>query len=544
MPPAAQVAQPRRVAFAVCWTVVAAGAAGLVGSLVQVWLVRPDMADRLLIILAAVWLIRRQRDAFAGSHSPAWYGLLLIAPAALLAPPSWYLAFQVGPRTILLWWLTLIWLAAVAGLILLQFGRASLRALTFPLAFLLFALPLPNSITRPMQTRLQDATTSMAEGALTALGIPVERAGFVLQLPSGELGVVEACSGVRSVTAIIAVAALVAYVRGFGIVRGAVFVLLALPIVALANAFRVILNGALQEWVGTWVNEGAAHEALGVVSLLVALWGVLVVSQWLRPRERDTRHETRDTRIKLDLSCLVTRPSCLPAGVAAVLFGTALLGVCGAAWLVSFAEPAAVTDAPLDSIATRIGPWSGEAVPISADLSSALASDNAIHRMYRNPAGQEIHVWVIYYSAATAVRDYVHHPDVCWPSSGWVTIGADRRRVPLPPPAAPDLTVRRFERGGQRRMVGYWVQDGTAVWTDEDFRRTLTALPTWDEISERLAGRRPLRRTPRLSVLVGSEMWENTGYAEQAVNEFVRDFAAELYRVCPWALPVPALPDE
>src|SRR5262245_16916776 len=541
---AAQLAQPCRIAFAVCWTVVAAGAAGLIGWLVQIWLVRPETADRLLIILASVWLIHRRRDALNGPRSPAWYGLLLIAPAALLVPPSWYVAFQMGPRTILLWWLTLLWLAAVAGLIMLRFGRESLRVLAFPLAFLLFALPLPSSFTRPLQTRLQDATTAMAEGALTALGIPVERTGYVLQLPSGELGVVEACSGVRSVTAIIAVTALVAYIRGFGIVRGAIFVLLALPIVALANAVRVILNGALQEWVGTWVNEGATHEALGVVALLVALWAVLIVSQWLRPRGTDTRHETRDTRAKSDVSCLVSRVSCLPAGVAAVLLGAALAAVGGAAWLVSLAEPAATTDAPLDSIATRIGAWSGEDVPIIPDLSSALASDNAIHRVYRNPAGQEIHVWVIYYSAATAVRDYVHHPDVCWPSRGWATVGTDRRPLPLPPPAALDLTVRRFERGGQRRMVGYWVQDGTAVWTEDDFRRTLAGLPTWDEIRERLIGGRPLRRTPRLSVLVGAELWENTGYAEQSVNEFARDFATELYRVCPWALPVPAPPHE
>jgi EpsI family protein len=543
MPPAAQVAQPRRLAFAVCWAVVAVGAAGLIGELVQVWRARPDNADRLLIILAAVWLVIRGRDVLSGPRSPAWYGLLLVAPAALLTPPSWYLAFQVGPRTILLWWLTGLWLAAVAGLLLIQSGRDALRALAFPLMFVLFALPLPNSLTRPLQVRLQDATTAMAETVLTGVGIPVERAGYVLQLPSGDLGVVEACSGVRSVTAIVAVAALVAYLRGFGVVRGVIFVLLSLPIVALANAARVILNGALQEWVGTWVNEGAAHEALGVVALLIALWGVLIMSQWLRPR--DTRHGTRDTTHDLPVSCLASRVSCLPPLLAAGLFSFALAGVGVAAWLVSLVEPpAATTDAPLDAIASRIGPWAGEDQRIIADVWTALACDRAIHRVYRNAAGQEIHAWVIYYSAATAVRDYVHQPDVCWPSRGWVSVGADRRPVPLPPPAALDLTVRYFEKGGQRQLVGYWVQDGAAVWTEDDIRRALAPLPTWAEIRERLTGERRLRRTPRLAVLVGAELWENTGYAEQAVNEFVRDFASEVYRVCPWALPVPSLPDE
>jgi EpsI family protein len=540
MPPAAQLAQPRR-AFALCWTVVAVGATGLIAELVQVWSARPDNVDRVLIILAAAWLVYRRRDDLNGPTAPARYGLLLIAPAALLTPPSWYLAFQVGPRTILLWWLTGLWLAAVAGLILVQFGRHALRALAFPLAFVLFALPLPSSITRPLQVRLQDATTATAQVALRGLGIPVERAGYVLQLPSGDLGVVEACSGVRSVTAIVAVAALVAYLRGFRIIRGVIFCLLSLPIVALANAVRVILTAALQEWVGTWVNEGTTHEALGVVALLFALWAVLLLSKWLRPR--DTKHKTQNTKHDVSVSRLASGVSCLFPALAAGFLGIALAGVGGAAWLVSLAEPAMTTDAPLDAIATRIGPWSGEDQRIDADLASAMACDKAIHRVYRNPAGQEVHVWVIYYSAATAVRDYVHQPDICWPSRGWVSVGEDRRPVPLPSPAALDLTVRYFERAGQRQLIGYWVQDGAAVWTEDDIRRALAPLPTWAEIRERLIGERPLRRTPRLAVLVGADLWENTGYAEQSVSEFVRDLATELYRVCPWALPVPAPPE-
>src|SRR5207244_4037301 len=124
---------------------------------------------------------------------------------------------------------------------------------------------------------LQDGTTTVAAATLPALGIPTARAGHVLRLPSGELGVVEACSGVRSVTAILAVAVLLAYLRRLGLVRGACFVLLALPVVGLANAARVTLDGALQEWIGPWVNEGAVHELIGVGVLLAALWGVLLL---------------------------------------------------------------------------------------------------------------------------------------------------------------------------------------------------------------------------------------------------------------------------
>jgi hypothetical protein len=45
--------------------------------------------------------------------------------------------------------------------------------------------------------------------------------------------------------------------------------------------------------------------------------------------------------------------------------------------------------------------------------------------------------------------------------------------------------------------------------------------------------------TPRLVVLIGADLWDTSGYAERAVEEFAGAFAAELYRVCPWAWPVP-----
>src|SRR5437016_6232572 len=87
----------------------------------------------------------------------------------------------------------------------------AVAAIALPLLFLLFALPLPVSAQNVLQNRLQNITTSAASTMLPFLGIVVQQKGHVLSLPSGDLGVVEACSGVRGVTAIIAVAAFVAY---------------------------------------------------------------------------------------------------------------------------------------------------------------------------------------------------------------------------------------------------------------------------------------------------------------------------------------------
>src|SRR2546423_1316892 len=81
--------------------------------------------------------------------------------------------------------------------------------------------------------------------------------------PAGDLGVIEACSGLKSVTALVALAAFVAHVRGLGLRRGAALLALAVPAIVGCNGLRVVATGLLQEHVGRRATEGLAHDALG-----------------------------------------------------------------------------------------------------------------------------------------------------------------------------------------------------------------------------------------------------------------------------------------
>src|SRR5207248_6595097 len=120
-----------------------------------------------------------------------------------------------------------------------------------------------------------------AAAVLSALGVPVERAGHVLCLPGGELGVVEACSGVRSVTALTALAAFVAYLTGLGFIRGAVLLGLSVVVVAGVNAVRVVVSGVVQETAGRNYIQGGWHDALGVAMVLLGLGLILGLAKLL-----------------------------------------------------------------------------------------------------------------------------------------------------------------------------------------------------------------------------------------------------------------------
>lgn len=77
-------------------------------------------------------------------------------------------------------------------------GPRTFRHFLFPLLFFLVAVPLPKLLWNPVVLGLQGLITRLNVEALNLLGIPAQQFGNVIQLPNTQVGVDEACSGVRS----------------------------------------------------------------------------------------------------------------------------------------------------------------------------------------------------------------------------------------------------------------------------------------------------------------------------------------------------------
>lgn len=78
------------------------------------------------------------------------------------------------------------------------YGGAVARWYLFPLLFLFVAVPIPKILWNPVVLGLQGFITTLNVEVLNLLGIPALRTGNLIQLPTGTVGVDEACSGVRS----------------------------------------------------------------------------------------------------------------------------------------------------------------------------------------------------------------------------------------------------------------------------------------------------------------------------------------------------------
>ncbi len=165
----------------------------------------------------------------------------------------------------------------LAGLVLYHLGPAALRVVAFPLAYLLFMVPLPSIAFYAIAFPLQQLAAENAAWTLDLLGIPVLLDGNVIHLSQITLGITEACSGIRSLISMLALAVAWGHLTLPGFWPQALLVASALPITVVANAGRVVVTGLLGQYVGIEYATGFFHGFSGWAIFLIACAGLLGV---------------------------------------------------------------------------------------------------------------------------------------------------------------------------------------------------------------------------------------------------------------------------
>jgi exosortase len=170
-------------------------------------------------------------------------------------------------------------LGTVVGSILFLFGWAHLRALAFPVAFLLLMIPIPAILFNQIAFPLQLLASQFGESAMGLANVPVLREGNVLILANTTLEVAEACSGIRSLVSLLTLAIVFGY---FSDPRGWVRTLLtlsAIPVAIVTNGFRVAGTGIAAHRFGAAAAEGFFHEFSGWLVFVSAFMLMLAVQR-------------------------------------------------------------------------------------------------------------------------------------------------------------------------------------------------------------------------------------------------------------------------
>ena len=232
--------------------------------LVSQWWTDPDYGHGFFVPLFSGYVLWRQRGRWMKTEiRPSNLGFLVMLGAVGL--------LLVGSLGAELFLSRASLLVLLAGLILFLAGWKMLRAVSFPLAFLIFAIPIPVIIYNQITFPLQLIASRFATFWLEAVRVPVLRDGNVLILSNYSLEVVEACSGIRSLMSLIALAVAYGYFAESRRWVRYLLVLLMIPSAIVSNAIRIMGAGVLAHKFGPGAAEGFLHTFSGWVIFLIAL---------------------------------------------------------------------------------------------------------------------------------------------------------------------------------------------------------------------------------------------------------------------------------
>lgn len=234
------------------------------------WMTNDSYAHGFFIFPVSLFLLWMQKEKIqAAPRRPEAWGLLLIAAGLAGAIGSDVLEIKyIG-----MWSL----IPTLAGGIFALHGRQLWKVVQFPVWFLLFAAPIPNSFLGPVTGQIQWYSTTGAAFIMSTLGYPVIQQVNVLQVPGATLEVATACSGFHKLISLLAFASIYGHLFLDSLGKRAVLLLLAVPIALLMNVLRISCLVAAAIYGGLHglhlLHDPAEYAAIGLSFVLFVLAG-------------------------------------------------------------------------------------------------------------------------------------------------------------------------------------------------------------------------------------------------------------------------------
>jgi exosortase len=253
---------------------------GIVPDMMHDWYEDANYSHGFVVpIIAGYFAYDRRRELLAAAVEPWWPGFALLCCGVVQLVVGWLGSEFFTMRSSLV--------VILAGMTLFFFGKGLFRLMLLPLAYLMFMIPLPYILYDAVAFPLKIFVTKASIGFLQMCGVVVMREGNIIILPATTLEVADACSGVRSLLSLLALAVAYSFFIRMTPLKRCILVLAAIPIAVSANAVRVIGTGFLAQYWGARAAEGFFHEFAGMAVFVVAI--VLVVSLGTLLSERDGR---------------------------------------------------------------------------------------------------------------------------------------------------------------------------------------------------------------------------------------------------------------
>ncbi len=266
-----------------------------ISSLVRTWIDRPSYSHGFLIPFISLYIIYSNRNKLAQlSIKPNLLGGLLLTITACLM----LLIGKISSVEVLL---RMSILLIIPGILLMHLGTDYLRKLTFPLAYLVFMVPIMDIFLTRLHWPSQVISAKMASWLLNFFNIPVVRDTHILHLPNISVEVAEACSGVRFLVSIVALGIPLAYFTQRQLWRKVVLIVLGIIIVIPVNSLRVALIG-LWAYRDGEILHGPSHIFQGLFVAIVGFIFLIILAYVLNKipsksvKETETKIENAESK--------------------------------------------------------------------------------------------------------------------------------------------------------------------------------------------------------------------------------------------------------
>ena len=359
------------VAFGICY-------GGALVALVQMWTDRPVYSYGFVLPIVAGYIVWIKRQDLARVNHEPDYGLgIAVTLVALVFLVVGHIGSIVSLKTVSI-------VVAIAGLILLRWGRAVLSRVWFPLAYLLLGMPVWDGMIARLQEPSQLLSGSIATVLLSVAGIPALHDGLKIAIPSVTLEVMRECSGVNQLMTIVAMTLPAAYLMLNGVVRRVLLVVMGVVISYLSNGVRIALVGFLAD---RGLGDGNLRGAHLMEGLAVSLLGYLLLFACFTALSKSSHKSSGQAAGSVSPSSAATRLARAQSSSSYIEAGALLVMMLLGAFLVIYQPAEIVLRHGLDAFPSRVGDWTVDTTP-EAIANRFPAIDDATVRAYPTPAGE------------------------------------------------------------------------------------------------------------------------------------------------------------
>jgi exosortase len=245
--------------------------------LVRDWMNQPEAEHGLLLAPVALWLAWK-----AGVREGATGNRILAVVMLVLAVAIRYASDLAAE----LFTMRMSMMLALAAMVVWHYGFRQVLHWWLPFILLGLSVPLPQVVLNAITIPLQFTASKIGASLLMWREIPVMLTGNVIRIPGHELFVAEACSGLRSLTALLSLGVMLGGIVLRTPISRVLLVAMAVPVAVAINGLRIFMTGFLMLFVDPKMGEGFMHLSEGWLMFVVA-FAILGGLAWLLGRAED-----------------------------------------------------------------------------------------------------------------------------------------------------------------------------------------------------------------------------------------------------------------